>query len=483
MSTAGKREGGLWSAAGTLSAGAESIRLALLTIVFRGAGLPAQYAPARFVTWLRQKGIYETVVAGIEAQGETLGGELNNLYVSPVLAKAVLTACPDLGATPKDVLAQLRAQFPQKTEITEAELLQALADVLSLQSNKPGKWPLTLLVFDELQQSIGTDSDRTLQVQNIVQACSSRFGSNLLFVATGQAALEATPQLSKLQDRFTVRVTLSDRDVQRVIREVVLRKNPDQVASLTAVLDAASGEINRHLGGTKIAPTMADRPDLVPDYPLLPARRRFWERLLRAIDRPGTAAQLRTQLRIVHEANRSVANAAVGTVVPADIIYEQQQTAMLESGVLLREVATVIAEQNDGTADGALRARLCALIFLLGELQTEGVTATGVHATPDTLADLLVEDLTAGSAALRQRIPSLLQALVEDGLLMLVGGEYRLQTRESAEWERDRRALPEDCQRRHAAGERPAGRVPSRGRQLAEGGQADPGGVQTTAPL
>ena len=272
------------------------------------------------------------------------------MYVSPVLAKAVLAAYPDLGATPRDVLAQIRAQFPQKTEITEAESCsRRWPTCWRCKSTKPGKWPLTLLVFDELQQSIGTDNDRTLQVQNIVQACSSRFGSNLLFVATGQAALEATPQLSKLQDRFTVRVTLSDNDVQQVIREVVLRKAPDQVAALNAVLEAASGEINRHLGGTKIAPTMSDRADLVPDYPLLPARRRFWERLLRAIDRPGTAAQLRTQLRIVHEANRSVANAPVGTVVPADIIYEQQKSSMLQSGVLLPEVAAIIAEQNDGT--------------------------------------------------------------------------------------------------------------------------------------
>ena len=440
LSTAARREGGLWSAAGTLSAGADSVRLAMLSIAFRGAGLPSQYAPARFVTWLRKKGIYDAVLSGIESQGETLAVELNNLYVSPVLGKAVLAACPDLGATPKDVLAQIRAQFPQQNQITEAEMLQALDDVLALQTKVRGKWPLTLLVFDELQQSIGSDNDRTLQVQNIVQACSSRFGSSLLFVGTGQAALEATPQLSKLQDRFTVRVTLSDKDVQQVIREVVLRKAPNQVAALNAVLEAASGEINRHLGGTKIAPIMADRDDLAPDYPLLPSRRRFWERLLRAIDRPGTAAQLRTQLRIVHEASRSVADAPVGSVVPADIVYEQQNSSMLQSGVLLPEVAASIAEQNDGTADGALRSRLCALIFLIGELPTEGVMATGLAATAESLADLLVEDLPAGSAGLRQRIPTLLQQLVDGGLLMLVGGEYRLQTRESAEWERDRRA-------------------------------------------
>ena len=48
LSTVGKRCGGLHAAAGTLSAGAgESVRLALLSIVFRSAGLPEKYPLAR----------------------------------------------------------------------------------------------------------------------------------------------------------------------------------------------------------------------------------------------------------------------------------------------------------------------------------------------------------------------------------------------------------------------------------------------------
>jgi hypothetical protein len=40
LSTAGKRAGGLWSAAGTLAAGTESIRLAMLSVLFRRPGFP-----------------------------------------------------------------------------------------------------------------------------------------------------------------------------------------------------------------------------------------------------------------------------------------------------------------------------------------------------------------------------------------------------------------------------------------------------------
>src|SRR6266700_819585 len=50
LSTAGKRLGGLWSAAGTLGSGkSEAVRLAFLSVLFESAGLPEQYPLARFI--------------------------------------------------------------------------------------------------------------------------------------------------------------------------------------------------------------------------------------------------------------------------------------------------------------------------------------------------------------------------------------------------------------------------------------------------
>jgi len=441
LSTAGRREGGLWSAAGTLGAGAGSnVRLALLGIIFRSAGLPTKYATARFVIWLKQNDYYAAVKAGVEAKGKRLATELPNMYVSPVLAESLLAAYPNLADNQRQVRELIKTQFPNVEDITDEELVETIGTVLALQSDKPSKIPCTLLIFDELQQFIGDDSNRTSHVQNAVEAVSSHFGSQILFVATGQAAITATAQLQKLQGRFTVRVMLSDNDVERVVREVVLRKNQARVPELQQVLDRASGEISRHLNGARIGPTAQDQRDLIADYPLLPVRRRFWERALRAIDTAGTAGQLRTQLRMVHEAARATANDPLGTVVPGDFIYEQQKPGMLSSGVLQRELAQLIEEQRDGTPDGELRARLCATIFLIGKLPSDGPSATGVRATAEMLADLLVTDLPAGSAALRQRIPQLLQELVDQSVLILADGEYRLQTRESKEWDSDYRS-------------------------------------------
>jgi hypothetical protein len=236
--------------------------------------------------------------------------------------------------------------------------------------------PCTLLVLDELQQYIGDNADRTLRVQQVVEACTSRFEGRLLFVATGQSAMQGTNQLQKLQGRFTVQVSLSDTDVEEVVRKVVLRKDEAKKPELARVLEENSGEIDRQLSQTGIRPTEADQSVLVADYPLLPSRRRFWELVLRAIDRAGAAGQLRTQLRIVQEAAEAVAENPVGSVVAADFVYEQLTNPMIMSGVLLKEVHETIQDQRDGTEDGMLRSRLCALIFLIGQLPRVAGSAT-----------------------------------------------------------------------------------------------------------
>jgi len=439
LSIAGRREGGLWSAAGTLGAGAgESVRLAMLGIIFRCAGLPEQYPAAQFAIWLKQYGYYDAVRQGIEAEGKTFETELRSMYVSPVLAKNLLAACPGFADTELAARQLLKAQYPTVADISDADMVATMGEVLALKSSTPGKLPCTLIVFDELQQYVGENADRTLRVQNVVEACTAKFGSRVLFVATGQDSLIARAALSKLQGRFTILVSLSDKDVETVVREVVLRKKPDCEPDVRKILSDCSGEIDRHLAATKIAPSGADTPEImVADYPLLPVRRRFWADVLRAADNAGVAGQLRTQLRVVHEAVREVADKPLGTVVAADRIYKQLILPMRQAKTLLREVEQTIGEQDDGTEDGRLRSRLCATLFLIRQLPRDGGADIGIRANADTLADLLVEDLQAGSASLRKRVPALLQDMVGTGKLMIVDGEYLLQTREGAAWELD----------------------------------------------
>lgn len=443
LSTEGRRHGGLHAAAGTLpSGGSKSVRLAVLGIVLRSCGLPAGYAQARFVLWLREHGLEERVISSIQAGGKTLDQVLDHLYTSPDLARALLAADPHFARDEAEARATLRAQFPNKEDIETTEFLRLIRDILPTAG---GQLPLTAIILDEVQIYIGTTGnadDRSQGIQEAAEALCKQMENRVLLIGAGQTALASgTPFLQKLQGRFTIPVELSDTDVETVIRRVVLAKKASAFDLVRRCLDENAGEISRHLSSSRIAANPSDRGPDWEDYPLLPVRRRFWELALRAVDVAGTQSQLRSQLRIVHDAVAEIAKAPVGHVVPGDSFFDQQAASLLRSGVLLRAHHETITKLDDGTPSGRLKRRLCGLVWLIRKLPRDAGADPQIRATAETLADLLVTDLAADGPVLRRDIPPALEGLVANGTLILLdGGEYSLQTRESSEWDADFRA-------------------------------------------
>ena len=434
ISTQGKRYGGLHAASGTIGAGTENVYLALLGIVFKSAGLPEQYHLARFVMWLKSEGHYEKVKQAVESHGKNFQKELSHLYMSPLIAKALLEVIPNLAANDSDVHQLLKAEYPKVNDVTNDQMIDAITEALTVN----GQFPLTLIVLDEVQQYIDKDSSKAYQVQEVTETCSKHFGGKLLFVATGQNALSGTTSLSRLMGRFQIPVQLSDVDVESVIRKIILQKKETAKPEVQDVISQNLGEISRHLSGTKIEHRKEDETIMVSDYPMLPIRRRFWEKVLRIIDTTGTVSQLRSQLKVIHEATRESANKPLGYVIGADFIYEQIATDLLYTGMISKDISETIGKLSAGSEDEQLQSRLLALIYLIGKLPTDAIADIGVRATEHTLADLLLEDLNAGSIELRKKIPLLLQQLLNQGILMALdtssGVEYRLQTQESSQW-------------------------------------------------
>ena len=437
----GNLSGGLHAASGTLSAGTgDQVRLALLGIIFKSAGLPEQYHLARFVIWLKAQGVFEQVKAYVEANAKQKEGvdlwlnEVKNLHVSPVLHQAILEAIPDVATDIKEMREMMRVQYPIVKDVTNDQMVSAIIDALS----ENGELPLTLVVLDEVQQYIGDNIQRALDVQETVETCcgAGALKSKLLFVATGQSALSGMANLQRLMGRFQINVQLEDTDVDKVIRKVILQKKASAFPVVETVLNDNLGEISRHLRGTTIEHNKDDEQWMVPDYPLLPVRRRFWEKVLPAVDRTGTGSQLRNQLRVVHEALKNTADQELGYVVPADYLYDQIATSLLQTGVISKDIYEEISRKKGGNEEQQLQGRILALILLIGKLPEE--IELGIYPTADTLADLLLEDLESDKHTLRSLVPKMLTQLEEEHLVMSLdtnnGRLYHLQTVESQAW-------------------------------------------------
>lgn len=428
LSTAGRRSGGLHAASGTLGAGASgSVRLALLRIIFKSVDLPSAYPQARFVMWLHKEGIFDAVRQQVEAQGDTWAEELEHFYVAEGLHRALVTIRPQTFPTLEVCSKLLDSQYPNVTDIGSDDLVRTIQQALRTED---GIIPLTLIVLDEIQQYIGESSERSIDVQEAVEACCKQIGSRLLFIGTGQTAVTGTANLKKLEGRFTVRVELSDTDVDAVIRKVVLAKKASARRTIDETLQHNNGEISRHLRETTLAHHPDDQKVLSQDYPILPVRRRFWKNTLQVLDQTGTDSQLRNQLTMVHKAIQTNLEAPVGHVVAADYLYFDAADKLLQAHLLPRKIYERTMTWIKGSAQERLMARATGIVFLLNKVASRN-TELGIRANLDTIADLLVEDLNAGSSALRSQLGNLLDHCE---LLMRVGDEYRIQTEESTAW-------------------------------------------------
>jgi len=422
------------AAAGTLLGGNDRVRETVLSILLRARDWPEQYPQAKFCFWLREQGHLAAVRSAVEGAGREWLRELNDLYVSPVIARALVQAVPDFAVNEKEARQVLLQQFPQLTsDITTAQFVEAAKQALSDDKDLP----LTLLVLDEVQQYINEATDRATTITEVAEALQTQFGSRIVLVGAGQSALSGgTPALMWLRDRFRITVELTDADVEAVTREVLLRKKPSTVPDIEEMLEQNSGEVARHLRGTKIGDRPEDRRDRAGDYPLLPTRRRFWEACFQTADAAGTHSQLRSQLRIIHDSLHALADRDLGAAIPASDLFNALAPSLVNTGVLLNEINTRIQKLDDRTDAGRLRRDLCGLVFLIGKLPRETGVDLGVRANATSLADLVIDDVVKDSGPFRSHVAQLLEALASSGTLMKVGDEFRLQTTEGAEWDR-----------------------------------------------
>src|SRR5207302_7008126 len=142
--------------------------------------------------------------------------------------------------------------FPLRAvDLTTEEFLTMFKRVLS-RAGKGGELPCTVLILDEVQVYIGDSETRSVIITETAEAICRQLDSQVMLVAAGQSALTSARMLNKLLDRFTIRIQLSDADVETVTRKVLLRKQPSSLEAISNLFANHAGEISRQLQGTKI---------------------------------------------------------------------------------------------------------------------------------------------------------------------------------------------------------------------------------------
>jgi len=423
------RLGGLLVGGTTLGRGVHDPVKAVLNVIFQAAGLPggSDIRPALATLWLEDEGILADVRGML---GGNFASASQRFLLDSSFAAAAQKAKPGLAPDLDTLMDRLAQQFATEPEPTVEMLVHTARKALSVGRNE---MPLTLIILDEVQQFIREDSNISLTIQTIAEELCSKFRGRVFLVATGQSALGDVQYLEKLLTRFVVTVPLGSADINSVIRKTVLLKKDAAKPEIEKMLDLRAGEIDRHLQGSNLRHTATDRPNDVADWPILAARRRFWERVLAELDRSGLGATLRGQLRISLDAVKRYGGRPLGVAVPGDFLYDTFAAEALSRNLISREIYDRIEALHAQSGDGPLKARLLILVYLIHRIAADAQNH-GVYAKPDVLLDLLVEDL-GEAASVRAKVPDLLTDLRAEGGVIEANGEWHPQTRESAEWQ------------------------------------------------
>ena len=131
ITTLGKQNAGLHMAGGTLKAGKGSVRLRVMSIIFKSVGLPELYPQAKFMMHLKRDGKLESFKKAVEDQGKNLDQELNRMYGSGAVAKAYVH-CYDHIKEASKVGDILRADYPpNQVEVSMGEMLDVVREAIS----------------------------------------------------------------------------------------------------------------------------------------------------------------------------------------------------------------------------------------------------------------------------------------------------------------------------------------------------------------
>jgi len=117
----------LQAASGTLSQGeGDSIRKAVLAIVFKASGLPSDFSEARALMWMRNEGIEDAVRQILAKDKRTLERELTSLTLSTPLHQAILAAKPGLARDTLELGDRLESQFSVKATLARTNFYAPL---------------------------------------------------------------------------------------------------------------------------------------------------------------------------------------------------------------------------------------------------------------------------------------------------------------------------------------------------------------------
>lgn len=309
--------------------------------------------------------------------------------------------------------------------------------------DKQAKGRRLVFLVDEVGAFIGRDGGLMLNLQTIVENLGTVCQGRAWVVVTAQEELDkilgdmpttAQNDFSKIQGRFTTRLSLSSANVDEVIQERLLAKaDTPAVRRWLADTFAASGDILKNqLSFTQCGmtfPQFDGADDFARTYPFAPYQFKLLQKVFEAIRRKGAtgmhlAQGERSLLDAFQSAAQQVADEPLGVLVPLYRFYPSIES-FLETAV-----KKTISQARDNPALKPFDNEILRVLFLIRYVDE-------MRGTGDNLTTLCTDRIDADRLALKRTIEDSLARLEKETLINRSGDTYFFLTNEERDINRE----------------------------------------------
>jgi hypothetical protein len=292
------------------------------------------------------------------------------------------------------------------------------------------KGPSQRIVFlaDEVGQFIGQDTHLMLNLQTITEDLGRICGGRAWVIVTSQEDIDAVlgevrgtkaNDFSKIQGRFSTRLSLSSANTDEVIQARLLEKIEKAKSPLEELFQQKGDILKNQLSFSNNGATLKnfrDKDDFVINYPFAPYHFQLLQKVFESIRKAGATGKHlsrgeRSMLDAFQSAAKNISAKKIGALVPLYEFYPAIESFL----------DTIVRKTIDQAKDNAgLEPFDCQLLRILFLIRYVDIIKSNV----DNLVTLCIDEVDTDRLALKRKIEDALVRLEKETLISRNGDLY-----------------------------------------------------------
>lgn len=347
----------------------------------------------------------------------------------------ILTLVEVLGINEEDA----KKWFDDKTSV-ELSIAQLVDDIKAYISTKPNNFRL-LFMIDEVGQYIGPDTNMLLNLQSLVEKLGSECMGKVWVVCTGQEAIDEiikvrADEFSRIQARFTTRLSLSSSSVDEVIQKRLLKKEKTAEKCLEQIYeknDSVLRNLFSFIGSVLDIKGYSGTKEFTENFPFVPYQFIIIQKVFAEIRKHGNSGKHlsggeRSMLSGFQGALQKIQNKDEYALVPFFRFYDTVHSFL--DGAIRRVIERCQKAADNGDGIQPQDVDVLKLLYLVRYIDD-------IPANLDNIVILMADNIQMDKITMREAMRNSLDRLLSQNYIGRTGDTYNFLTDEEQDIQRE----------------------------------------------